>query len=70
MIAELAASPTRIGLCPTISAGNRKVASRKQAKTSPIRLAKPRQRATSTTRAAKTTAKKASGRERSKSANW
>ena len=70
MMAELAASPIRMGLCPTIRAGNRNLPITKQANSSPTSEAKPRQRATSTTSAAKTTAKKASGTERWKSANW
>jgi hypothetical protein len=70
MIADEPMSPTMIGLDPAMSAGNMNVARMKPAKANPSNAAKPRQRATTMTTAAKINPTTSSGVLRVKSENW
>ena len=70
MIAELPISPISSGLEPLTRAGNMNLTRMKPAKPRPSRAAKPRQRATKITAAAKTRVITSSGTRRSKSENW
>ena len=70
MIAELPISPISSGLEPLTSAGNMNFTRMKPAKPRPSRAAKPRQRATKITAAAKAMVMTSSGTRRSKSESW